>query len=101
MGYFSSLISTYSLRNDQTLHEMCRYLNSHIGATSEPSIGGGLIQNQQFTPVKEHDDDVTSEVFSVKQFNSNTTHQSQLQQADSRPSFGNSYVNNFIREEEE
>ena len=46
-----------------------------------------------------------SENFSVRQFSSGQKQQHALladnNLQDSRPSFGNSYVNNFIREEEE
>ena len=55
--------------------------------------------NQGDGGVREED----SEVFSVRQFSSNAQ-QSQDKRdnnlQDSRPSFGNTYVNNFIREEE-
>ena len=47
---------------------------------------------------------IDSEVFSVRQFSSSAQQSIEKKEnsnlQDSRPSFGNTYVNNFIREEE-
>lgn len=34
MGYFSALLQTYVIKNTEILHDMCKYLNTHIGSAS-------------------------------------------------------------------
>ena len=100
---------------------MCKYLNDHInsGLQSRQSSSShlfGVHYNQQSTPDsarhlhgeqinESHDGDAPSDVFSARQYDSNAQQSAsgeagQQNLQDSRPSFGNSYVNNFIREEE-
>lgn len=91
-SYFSTLLTSYMVRNKELLHDMCEYLNSHI------SVESTLQQSEE----KQGKDSCNqSEVFSLHQFDSNNySAQNEVAVAnneDSRPSFGNSYVNNFIR----
>lgn len=111
MTFFSSLILIYQQKNTDILTEMCKYLNTHITnslpSSSQPSRQHSEVDHQNVVDMnqsnnhyQEADD---SQVFPVRQFNSSdqkSMDQKDSEQSSSRPSFGNAYVNNFIRDEQ-
>jgi len=89
-AYFEAFLISYTVKNAEILHEMCKYLNSHIGSsTNHSSLNAdqllqfpSLPQSHRQSKVESlqysghlnaeaslHADD--SEVFSVRQFSSN------------------------------